>query len=152
MSAEVSPSVSEASGQTPPSTSALGSDSAAALDELATAASQRVTEMPPLLPVANKTSDTVRLTSADGQNTATVDLDKSFQLASKRVCDSLPLTASASDGRVIEESMQPRNGQTWTITDKRGAQPGWRPEPSAPALYARDPRGHADERMRPSPA
>jgi hypothetical protein len=73
--------------------------------------------MPTLLLVANKTSDTVLLTSADGQNTATVDPGKSLQLASKRVCDWLPLTASASDSRVIEEYTQPCDGQTWTITD-----------------------------------
>ncbi len=74
--------------------------------------------MPTLLLVLNETSDTVLLTSADGQRTATVDPGKSLRLTSKRVCDWLPLTARSSDGRVIEEYTQPCHGQTWTITDE----------------------------------
>jgi hypothetical protein len=74
--------------------------------------------MPTLLLVLNKTSDTVLLTSADGQNTATVDPGESLRLASKRVCDWLPLTARASDGSVIEKYTEPCHGQTWTITDE----------------------------------
>jgi hypothetical protein len=110
--------VTEPAGETATSlgaTSAQQSERADALDELATSASQQAAEMPTLLLVVNQTSDTVLLTSADGQNTATVDPGKSLQLASERVCDWLPLTASASDGRVIEEYTRPCNGQTWTI-------------------------------------
>jgi hypothetical protein len=71
--------------------------------------------MPTLLLIVNKTAFTVLLTSADAKNTATIESGKSLQLASQRVCDWLPLTASIS-GRVIEEYAEPCHGQTWTIT------------------------------------
>jgi len=96
--------------------SAQQSERADALDALASAASQQATEMSTLLLVMNRTADVVLLTSADGQYTARVDPGKSLRLASQRVCDWLPLTASASDGGVIEEYTQPCHGQTWTIT------------------------------------
>lgn len=73
--------------------------------------------MPTLLLIVNKTTHGVLLTSADAKNTATIDPGKSLHLASQRVCDWLPLTASTSNGRVIEEYTQPCYGQTWTITD-----------------------------------
>ncbi len=98
----------------PPPTSARQSESPDALDELATAATQQPTELPTLLLVVNKTPDIVLLTSADGQNTATVDPGKRLQLASKRVCDWLPIVASTGS-RVIEKYTQPCRGQTWTI-------------------------------------
>lgn len=72
--------------------------------------------MPTLLLIVNKTNHRVLLTSADARTTATIDPGK-LQLGSKRVCDWLPLTASTSDDRVIEEYTQPCHGQTWTITD-----------------------------------
>ena len=73
--------------------------------------------MPTLLLIVNKTTHRVLLTSADAKKAATIDPGKSLQLGSKRVCDWLPLTASTSEGRVIEEYTQPCHGQTWTITD-----------------------------------
>jgi hypothetical protein len=72
--------------------------------------------MPTLLLVVNATDQQVRLTSADGENTATIEPGRSLQLASERVCGWLPLTASTADGRMIEEYAQPCHGQTWTIT------------------------------------
>jgi hypothetical protein len=72
--------------------------------------------MPTLLLIVNETASRVLLTSADAKNTAIIDPGKSLQLASQRVCDWLPLTASTS-GRVIGEYAEPCHGQTWTITE-----------------------------------
>lgn len=110
--------VSEPSAETPASsgsTSAEQSARAEALTEIASSASQQAEEMPTVLLVVNKTPGTVLLTNADGQSTATIDPGKQLKLASKRVCDWLPLIASTADGRVIEEYTQPCQGQTWTI-------------------------------------
>lgn len=119
--AETSPSTSTVSPSvgTAPSTdpsSALDSERADALSDLAAAASQQATELPTLLLIVNKTAHRVLLTSADAKHTATIDSGKSVRLASQRVCAWLPLTASSS-GRVIDEYAEPCHGQTWTITD-----------------------------------
>jgi hypothetical protein len=109
------PSADTSSSRQP--TSAQQSARADALDELATAASQRATELPTLLLVVNKTHHKVLLTSGDGTHTATINAEKSIQLASQRVCRLwLPLTASSADGRVMERYTEPCHGQTWTIS------------------------------------
>ena len=111
--------VSEPVAEPPPSTepvSAQQSERSDALHELAAAAGEAA-DLPTLLLIVNKTTDRVLLTSADEKKTATIDPGKSMKLGSKRVCGWLPLTASTSDGRFIEEYTQPCHGQTWTITD-----------------------------------
>jgi hypothetical protein len=112
--------VSERSVDTPPSSGSSSAEQTArddALADLAASASERAEEMPTLLLIVNKTSHGVLLTSADAKNTATIGPGRSLRLASQRVCGWLPLTASTSDGRVIEVYEQPCDGRTWTIRD-----------------------------------
>lgn len=72
---------------------------------------------PTSLLVLNETSRVVVLTSANSQNTASIKPGKSLQLASTRVCNWIPLTATTANGRLLEKYNKPCRGQTWTITD-----------------------------------
>lgn len=78
---------------------------------------ERVHQPPTSLRVVNHTSQVVVLTSADGQSTASIGPGESLQLASKRVCKWIPLTASTTNGRFVDKFTKPCSGQTWTITD-----------------------------------
>jgi hypothetical protein len=116
--AETAPTTESSSVATTPSpepSSAQGSKRADALGELAGAAGQHASEMPTLLLIVNETAHRVLLTSADAKSTAAIEPGESLRLASQRVCDWIPLTASIS-GRVVEEYAEPCHGQTWTIT------------------------------------
>lgn len=102
---------------------------------------QRVHQPPTSLRVVNDTSRVVVLTSADGQSTASIGPGKSLQLASKRVCKWIPLTASTTNGRFLDKFSKPCSGQTWTITDL-GSEPKYSIEvkngvPGAHASIAR---------------
>jgi hypothetical protein len=59
----------------------------------------------------------VLLTSADVGNTATVGAGGTLRLVSQRVCGWLPITATASDGTVVETYDGPCRGETWSIGD-----------------------------------
>lgn len=83
----------------------------------ASARSEHASKPPTLLRVVNETAHVVVLTSADGRSTASVDPGKSLQLVSMRVCKWIPLTASTTNGRVLDKYAEPCRSQTWTITD-----------------------------------
>lgn len=73
---------------------------------------------PTLLDIRNETLGPVWIAFSDG-STAQIDAGRSMALGSERVCDLMPLTATAVDGTLLGTYDEPCAGQTWTITPRR---------------------------------
>lgn len=69
---------------------------------------------PTLLDIRNETADPVWIAFSDG-STAQIAPGRSMALGSERICDLMPLTATAVDGTTLGTYDQPCAGQTWTI-------------------------------------
>lgn len=73
---------------------------------------------PTLLDIRNETPGPIWITFSDG-STAQIDPGRSMALGSERVCELMPLTATAPDGTTLATYDEPCAGQTWTIGPRR---------------------------------